>query len=74
MCSKGVLELRPGESSARRKHSHMIVPPCACRAPELLGCKSRLVSIIVRVQGELGLYGPEPTVRLQWLIRFMKKW
>ena len=73
MRSEGVFELRPGEPSARREHGHVIVPPRACRTPELLGCKSCLVPIIVRVQGELGLYGPEPIVRLQWFIRFMKK-
>ena len=73
MRSKGVLELRPGEPSARREHGHVIVPPCACGTPELLGCKSRLVPILVRVQGELGLYGPEPTIRLQWLVRFMEE-
>ena len=72
MRSEGVLELRSGESSARREHGHVIIPPRACGTPELLGCKSCLVPILVRVQGELGLYGPEPTIRLQWLIRFMK--
>ena len=41
--------------------------------PELLSCKSCLVVVIVGVQGELGLDGPEPTIRLQGLIRFMKK-
>jgi len=51
----------------------MIVPPCACRAPKLLGCKSCLVVVTIGVQGELGLYGPEPAIGLQWLIRFMKK-
>src|SRR6185503_10904101 len=74
MRSEGVLELRPGEPSARREHGHVIVPPRACRTPELLGCKSRLVPILVRVQGELGLYGPEPTIRLQWLARFLEEW
>ena len=59
MCSKGVLELRPGELGARRKYSHMIVPPCACWAPKLLSGKSCLIPIIVLVQGEFELYGPE---------------
>ena len=53
------LELCPGEPNALGKHGHVIVPPSACGTPELLGCKSGLVPIIVRVQGELGLYGPE---------------
>ena len=65
MCSKGVLELRPGELSARRKHSHMIVPPCAYWIPELLSCKSCLIIVIVGVQGELGLYGSEPAICFQ---------
>ena len=74
MCSKGVLELRPGESGVRWKHSHMIVPLCACRAPELLSYKSCLVPIIVRVQSELGLNGPEPAICFQWLICLVKQW
>jgi len=67
------LELCPGKPSTRREHGHMVIPPCACGTPELLSCKSYLVIVIVGVQGELGLNDPEPTVRLQWLIRFMKK-
>ena len=58
MCSKGVLELRPAESS---------------RAPKLLSGKSCLVPIIVRMQGEFGLYGPEPAICFQWLIRLMEE-
>ena len=73
MCPEIFFELCPGKPSASREHVHVIVPPCACRTPELLGCKSHLVPILVWVLGELGPYGPEPTIRLQWLIRFMKK-
>ena len=51
----------------------MIVPPSACGTPELLGCKSCLVPIIVRVQGELGLDGSEPAICFQWLIRLMEE-
>ena len=74
MRSEGVLELRPGELSARREHGHVIVPPRACGTPELLSCKSCLVVVIVGVQGELGLDGPEPAICFQWLIRLMEEW
>ena len=74
MCSECVLELRPGEPSARREHGHVIVPPSACRAPELLSCKPCVVPIIVRVQSELRLNGLEPTICFQWLICFVKQW
>ena len=66
------LKLGPGEPSALGKHGHVIVPPSACGTPELLGCKSCLVPIILRVQGELGLDGPEPAICFQWLIRLME--
>ena len=62
MFPESFLELYPGEPSALGKHGHVIVPPSACGTPEQLGCKSGLVPIIVRVQGELGLYGPEPAI------------
>src|SRR6185503_10878340 len=68
------LDFCPGKPSTRREHGHMVIPPCACGTPELLSCKSCLVIVIVGVQGELGLNGPEPTVCLQWLIRLMNKW
>ena len=54
-------------------HGHVIVPPSACGTPELLGCKSCLVPIIVRVQGEHELDGPEPAIYFQWLIRLMEE-
>ena len=44
------------------------------RDPGAAALQILLVVVIVGVQGELGLNGPEPTVRLQWLIRLMKKW
>ena len=73
MCPESLLELCPGEPSALGKHGHMIVPPGAGGTPELLGCKSCLVPIIVRVQGELGLDGPEPAICLRWLIGFVEQ-
>ena len=66
------LKLGPGEPSALEEHGHVIVPPGACGTPELLGYKSCLVPIIVRVQGEFGLYGTEPAVGFQRLICFVK--
>ena len=63
MRSERFSELRPGEPSARREYGHVIVPPYACKTPELLSYKSGLVPIIVWVQGKLGLNGPKPTVR-----------
>ena len=73
MCPESLLELCPGEPSAGGKHGHMIVPPGACGTPELLGFKSCLVPIIVWVQGEFGLYGPEPAICFQWLIGFVEQ-
>ena len=73
MCPKCFFKLGPGEPSALGEHGHVIVLPSACGAPELLGCKSCLVPIIVRVQGEFGLDGPEPTICFQWLICFAKQ-
>ena len=73
VCPESFFKLGPGEPSALGKHSHVIVPPNACGAPELLGCKSCLVPIIVRVLGELGLDGPEPAICFQWLIRLMEE-
>ena len=73
MWPKCFFKLGLGEPSALGKHGHVIVPPSACGAPELLGCKSCLVPIIVRVQGELGLDGPEPAICFQWLIRLMEE-
>ena len=66
-------KLGPGEPSALGEHGHVIVPPSAYGTPELLGCKSCIVPIIVRVQGEFGLYGPEPAIWFQWLIGFVKQ-
>ena len=66
-------ELGPGEPSALGEHGHVIVPPSACGAPELLGCKSCLLPIIVQVQGELGLDGPELAICFQRLIRLMEE-
>ena len=74
MCPESFLELCPGEPSALGKHGHVIVPPSECRTPELLGCKSCLVPIIVRVQSELGLNGPELAICFQWLICFVLQW
>jgi len=71
--SESLLELSPSEPSVRRKQCHMILPPCARGTSQLLSCQSSFIPIIVRVQGEFGLYGPKPTVRLQWLIRFMEQ-
>ena len=73
MCPESLLELCPGEPSAGGKHGHVILPPSACGTPELLGCKSYLVPIIVQVQGELGLDGPEPAIYFQWLIGFVEQ-
>ena len=73
MCPESFLELCPDELSALGKYGHVIVPPSACVTPELLGCKSGIVPIIVRVQGELGLYGPELAICFQWLIGFVKQ-
>ena len=64
----------PGEPGTFREHGHVIVPPGTCGTPELLGCKSCLVPIIVRVQSELGLNGPEPAICFQWLICFVEQW
>ena len=68
------LKLGPGEPSALREHGPVIVPPSACGTPELLGCKSCLVPIIVRVQGELRLDGPEPAISLmeEWWLGVQK--
>jgi len=74
VCPECFLELCPGEPSALGEHGHVIVPPGACGTPELLGCKSCLVPIIVRVQSELGLNGPEPAICFQWLICFVEQW
>ena len=74
MCPESFLELCPGEPSALGKHGHVIVPQSACGTPELLGCKSGLVIIIVWVQGELRLNSLELVVCFQWLIRLVKKW
>jgi len=67
-------KLYPGEPDTFREHGHVIVPPGTCGTPELLGCKSCLVPIIVHVQSELGLKGPEPAVRFQWLTCFVEQW
>ena len=71
MCPESLLELCLGEPSADGKHGHLIVPPSACGTPELLGCKSCIVPIIVWVQGELD--SPEPAICFQWLIRLMEE-
>ena len=67
-------KLYPGEPDTFREHGHVIVPPGACGTPELLGFKSCLVPIIVRVQSELGLNGPELAICFQWLICFVEQW
>ena len=40
---------------------------------KLLSCKRSLVNIIVVIQSELGLYGPEPAISFQRFIHLMKK-
>ena len=67
-------KLCPGEPGTFREHGHLIIPPGTCGTPELLGCKSYLVPIIVRVQSEPGLNGPEPAICFQWLIYFVEQW
>ena len=71
--SESLLELSSSEPGVCGEHCYMILPPCARGTPQLLGCQSCFISIIVWVQCKLGLDGPEPTVCLQWLIRFMKQ-
>ena len=51
----------------------MILPPCARGTPQLLGCQSCFIPIIVWVQCKLGLDGPEPAICFQWLIRPMEE-
>ena len=72
MCLESFFELRPSESSASRKHGHVVVPKRTCGTPELLSCESCLVPLIVWVQSELGLYGLKPAVSLQRLVCLVK--
>jgi len=73
VCPENFFELCPSEPSVRREHSHVILPPCARGTPQLLGCQSCFIPIIVRVQGEFGLDGPKPIVHFQWFIRLMEE-
>jgi len=73
VCPESFFKLCSSKPSVRREHGHVILPPCARGTPQLLGCQSCFIPIIVRVQGEFGLDGPKPTVRFQWLIRLMEE-
>ena len=46
---EGFLELSPSEPSTLREHGHVILPPCVRGAPQLLGCQSYFIPIIVWV-------------------------
>ena len=71
--SESLLELSPSEPGVRGEHCHMILPPYACGTPQLLGCQSCFIPIIVWVQGKLGLDSPKPAICFQWLIYFVKQ-
>ena len=43
------------------------------RGPQLLGCQSCFIPIVVWVQGKLGLDSPKPAVRLQRFIRLVEE-
>ena len=71
--SESLLELSSSEPGVRGEHCHMILPLGARGTPQLLGCQSCFIPIIVWVQGEFGQDSPKPAVCLQWFIRLMEE-